>query len=169
MNEDFIHSLFVDSSDIEGSGLFCNDHIKGGEHVAPILFEYDYDGNDLADHNKYYLRSDILRFTNHKHDANCIPHRDGDVVYLMSSRDIPPSEEICVDYFNVIGGLDPFPNHLPYLKNELIRLLPSIGPDVFFKERDTSYVDDLSSFASNSDGNPDIIKIFLELIKKLSM
>jgi hypothetical protein len=87
----------------------------------------------------------------------------------MSSRDIPPSEEICVDYFNVIGGLDPFPNHLPYLKNELIRLLPSIGPDVFFKERDTSYVDDLSSFASNSDGNPDIIKIFLELIKKLSM
>ena len=96
MNENLIHSLFIDNSDIEGVGLFCNDHIKGGENVAPILFEYDYDGNrnGLADHKKYYLRSDILRFTNHKHEANCIPYRNDNVIYLMSNRDIPPSEEI---------------------------------------------------------------------------
>ena len=169
MDDNFLHSLVVEKSRIEGDGLFCNVHIGRNESVAPILFEYNYDGKDLSDHKKYYLRSDVLRFTNHGSEANCRPHRDGNIIYLVSSRDIPPSEEICVDYFDVIGSLDPFPNNFPYLKSELVRLLPSLSADSFLRERDVSYVDDLNNFAANNNGNPEIIKTFLELIKRLRM
>ena len=169
MNDNFVHSLLVDKSSIEGDGLFCNDRISGGKIIAPILFEYNYDGNDFVYHKKYYLRSDILRFTNHSGGANCVPHRDGDVIYLKSNHDISPLEELCVDYFDVIGSLDPYPRHFPYLKSELVRILPEFNINPFVKERGKNYIDDLKIFASNNDGNPDIIKTFLKLINELNI
>jgi len=169
MDGNFVHSLVVEKSSIEGDGLFSSVHIDRNESVAPILFEYNYDGKELPDHKKYYLRSDVLRFTNHNSKANCTPHRDGNIIYLRSNRDIEPSEEICVDYFDVIRGLDPYPNHFPYLKSELVRILPKINSAAFVKERGKSYIDDLKNFAFSKNGNPEIIKTFLELIKKLSI
>ena len=56
-----------------------------------------------------------------------------------------------------------------YLKSELVRILPKINSAVFVKERGKSYIDDLKNFAFSKNGNPEIIKTFLELIKRLSI
>lgn len=171
MDNGFLESLFINKSKVAGNGMFCSRDISKGDVVAPFAFEYNYDGNDLTIHDKCYLRSDVCRFTNHGYPSNCDIKKNGDILYLVSSSNIPSSEEISVDYFDVIGQMRPYPDHLPYIKKEVIRLLPSFDSDLFVNKnkKDSTYIDDLLDFSLKNQGCPKRIDCFYELLKRLKI
>ncbi|MAG25625.1 hypothetical protein CMI47_08615 [Candidatus Pacearchaeota archaeon] len=170
MDETFLDSLFIDKSEVAGSGMFCKRNIPCGSIVAPLAFEYKYDGNNSANHSNFYLRSDVCRFTNHGFPSNCDVKKNGDTLYLVSSRDIPSNDEITVDYFDTIEAMNPYPSLFPYIKKELIMLMPDSDLDLFVnkKHKYTTYIDDLLDFSLKGQGCLSKIKTFYELLKKLN-
>jgi len=169
MDNDLINSLLINKSKIAGNGLFCNQDIPKGTVIAPMAFEYNYDGNEETYHKKYYLRSDVCRFTNHSYPSNCDITKKGNVIYIVSSTDIPSSEEISVDYFDTINSMDPYPVNLPYIKKELIRLMQGVDLDLFVNNgrKNGTYMDDLLDFSLKSNGCSGKIDSFLKLLRRL--
>jgi hypothetical protein len=168
MKQCSIDSLFVDKSRIQGNGIFSKDQIRKGSLVIPHMFEYKYDGNHLLKDKSYYLRSDACRLMNHQYPPNCVPKKHENIIYAVASRDIQPGEEVSIDYFDVINTLQPQAKKLsdfPFIKKDIIRIMPSIKKDLLVDNLHKTYMDDLVTFALNDIGHPDSVKSFLDIIK----
>lgn len=84
--------LKIESSPIDGMGLFTNTFIASGTclgitHVKDDRFP---DG---------YIRTPLGGFFNHSDDGNCEAYIDGEYIKLKTIKDVNPGEELTAFYW----------------------------------------------------------------------
>ncbi len=110
----FINTLFVDESEIHGTGLFTLAGIRKDQIIMEIKGEL-IDGNECVrredeDNNVYIfykdedeyidtVNTDKIKFINHDCNNNCEIEEDiFDKLILVANRNIRSGEELTIDY-----------------------------------------------------------------------
>ena len=92
----------VKRSPKHGKGLFAKDKIRDGESVTIGYF------CDPKNPSLPVRRSVPVRWTNHSADPNAKLVAQGGTIWMTANKDIPPGEEICVNYVDSHRLFDSF-------------------------------------------------------------
>lgn len=98
--------LFLQSSSIEGMGLFTNKDLK--ENKVLGIAHFDLQKVKLSKKEKKViknipqglLRSPLIGFVNHSTSSNCKLIKKGKFTLLVTTRKIKKGEELTTNYFN---------------------------------------------------------------------
>jgi len=106
--------LYLDKSDINGTGVFTSVDIPAGTHIMVIKGEVisaDECVRRENEENNVYIfwldddtyidtrNSGKIKYLNHNCDPNCyVEERDKESLFLIADRDIRAGEELTIDY-----------------------------------------------------------------------
>ncbi len=78
------HDVELKESPVHGLGMFATRHFFAGEVICPGRL----DGK----------RTPAGRYINHSYDANVLPYKVNDDIYVIALKDVPAGGELLVDY-----------------------------------------------------------------------
>jgi hypothetical protein len=78
------HDVELKTSPVHGVGMFATRYFFAGEVICPGRL----DGK----------RTPAGRYINHSYDANVVPHKFDDDIYVIAVKDVPVGGELLVDY-----------------------------------------------------------------------
>lgn len=84
--------ITVGKSSLSGQGLFTSQEIKAGSLICPVRI--------------MEKRTIAGRYSNHALHSNTKPVVEGNVFYIMATKDIQPNEEITMNYRDILSFRD---------------------------------------------------------------
>jgi hypothetical protein len=94
---------YLNTSDIEGQGLFANRDYKEGDVIELAM----YPGGKDEYNNDIYNLTTAARYTNHQFNSNSKIVKEGDNYNLVASKPILEDDEITANYAEVTRTLGP--------------------------------------------------------------
>ena len=102
----YIESLYLQTVDGQGSGVFTNQYFHKGDLV--LFFSGEKTSSDNIEDFTHYLQigpdlylgpsGNFDDYVNHNCDPNCAVYFDEEHVFLRAIKDICPGEQISLDY-----------------------------------------------------------------------
>lgn len=84
--------IYLDSSSIEGIGVFAKKSFKTNEYLGEVVVKF----------KGMFVKTELGRFTNHSFSPNVTTKMNENSYAVFSTKDIEKGEEIFMDYlFNI--------------------------------------------------------------------
>jgi hypothetical protein len=83
------HDVELKESPVHGIGMFATRYFFAGEVICPGRL----DGK----------RTPAGRYINHSHDANVMPYKFGDDLYVIALKDVGVGSELLINYRDAVG------------------------------------------------------------------
>lgn len=114
VDENIENYILVKTSHIHGNGIFTSIHIPANTRIIKISGEVisgdECERREEEENNVYIfwngddcyidtVLTDKIKYINHRCDYNCdVADGENNSLYLISTRDILPGEELTIDY-----------------------------------------------------------------------
>ena len=85
--------LYIDSSPIEGNGLFTSSDIPKDNELGITHIK-----NDSGDFHSDFIRTPLGGFVNHSENSNCMLFECGNYLKMKTTKTIKEGEELTLSY-----------------------------------------------------------------------